>query len=53
MSKALGEVDDWYNWHGLKYFLYEYEEHLAGVHGIKLSWPEILLLQTMVSAKTK
>jgi hypothetical protein len=32
---------DWYAWYGIKYFLYEYEEHLAAGHAIKLSWAEI------------
>lgn len=38
---ALDEIEDWYSWFGLKYFLYEYEEHLAAGHAIKLSWAEI------------
>lgn len=36
---ALDDVEnDWYSWPGLKYVLYEYEEHLAGTHGVKVSW---------------
>ncbi len=30
--------NDWYSWGALKYVLYEYEEHLAGKHGVKVSW---------------
>lgn len=29
---------DWYYWTGLKYFLYEYEESLAGSKPVKVSW---------------
>jgi hypothetical protein len=34
---------DWYDWAGLKYFLYEYEEHLAAKKGAvpKISWEEV------------
>lgn len=34
---------DWYDWAGLKYFLYEYEEHLAGNKGAvpKIAWEEV------------
>ncbi|RJQ65747.1 MAG: DUF262 domain-containing protein [Desulfobacteraceae bacterium] len=32
----LGE--NWYDWVGLKYFLYEYEEYLAGGKEVKLPW---------------
>jgi len=36
---ALDDVEnDWYSWNALKYVLYEYEEHLAGQHGVKVSW---------------
>ena len=36
---ALDDVEnDWYWWVALKYVLYEYEEHLAGKHGVKVSW---------------
>jgi hypothetical protein len=33
---------DWYGWSGLKYFLYEYEEHLAGKKEVNLSWDAVL-----------
>ena len=29
---------DWYRWGGLKYFLYEYEQHLAGRKAVQLPW---------------
>ena len=29
---------DWYHWGALKYFLYEYEEHLAGKNPLTVSW---------------
>ena len=29
---------NWYGWSGLKYFLYEYEQHLAGNKVVKLPW---------------
>ena len=34
---------NWYDWIGLKYFLYEYEQHLADVRGdaVQLPWNEI------------
>jgi hypothetical protein len=34
---------DWYDWAGLKYFLYEYEESLAAKKGAlpKISWEEV------------
>lgn len=37
------EAYDWYAWAGLKYFLYEYEEHLARTKGAvpKVSWNEV------------
>lgn len=28
----------WYGWSGLRYFLYEYEEHLAGKQGPRVAW---------------
>jgi len=31
----------WYGWPGLKYFLYEYEEHLAGGKDIHLTWDRV------------
>ena len=35
--------DHWYWWRGLRYFLYEYEEHLASARGVspRVSWEEI------------
>lgn len=35
--------EDWYHWAGLKYFLYEYEEHLAGGRrrDVRLPWEVI------------
>lgn len=29
---------NWYQWSGLKYFLYEYEESLAGSKPVKITW---------------
>lgn len=29
---------DWYGWQGIKYFLYEYEEHRTGRKQVKLPW---------------
>lgn len=31
---------DWFRWHGLKYFLYEYEQHLAELAGqaVRMPW---------------
>jgi hypothetical protein len=43
-EEALRREDyDWYNWAGLKYFLYEYEEHLAGKKGAlpKIPWEDV------------
>ncbi len=43
-EEALSREDyDWYSWAGLKYFLYEYEEHLAGKRGAvpRISWDEV------------
>jgi hypothetical protein len=33
--------NDWYRWFGLKYFLYEYEEHLAGREQVRLRWEDV------------
>lgn len=35
--------EQWFWWTGLKYFLYEYEQHLASARGVlpKVSWEEI------------
>lgn len=30
--------NNWYTWQGLKYFLYEYEEHLARSGPVKIKW---------------
>ncbi len=37
------EPEPWYWWPGLRYFLYEYEQHLASARGVlpKVSWEEI------------
>lgn len=35
------EENNWYTWSGLKYFLYEYEEFLAGKHAVQLPWKAI------------
>lgn len=32
------EENDWYSWGGLKYLLYEYEEHLATNDEVQLPW---------------
>ena len=40
-ESELKRTDDWYRWGGLRYFLYEYEEHLAGKAAVKLSWEEV------------
>jgi hypothetical protein len=34
----LVEENDWYNWSGLKYFLYEYESHLAKGTPVRMAW---------------
>lgn len=36
------EAGNWYRWGGLKYFLYEYESHLAQLRGVpmKMPWEE-------------
>ena len=33
---------DWYNFYGLKYFLYEYEEKLARGRGVLLPWDKLV-----------
>jgi hypothetical protein len=35
---ALQAERDWYDWQGIKYFLYEYEEHRTGRKQVKLPW---------------
>lgn len=39
----LSEENDWYGWAGIKYFLYEYEEHLAQAASkpVKMPWAEV------------
>ncbi len=38
----LGETNNyWYGWSGLKYFLYEYEEYLAGSKPVRLAWKDV------------
>ena len=38
---ALDDLEnDWYSWPTLRYVLYEYEAHLAGKHGVKVSWDQ-------------
>ena len=37
----LAEERNWYNWRGLKYLLYEYEEDLAARRPVQISWAEI------------
>jgi hypothetical protein len=41
--KELEAEQNWYEWAGLKYFLYEYEEYLAKLKGAtpKVSWEEV------------
>jgi len=39
--RALFQRDGFYSWSGLRYFLFEFEQHLrdeAGMHGSKLDW---------------
>lgn len=33
---------NWYGWTGLKYLLYEYEQHLAGKKPVQISWIELI-----------
>lgn len=35
------EDENWYNWYRLKYFLFEYEEHLAKKKEIRIAWHDI------------
>lgn len=35
------EVGTWYGWSGLKYFLYEYEQHLAGADAVRIPWETV------------
>ena len=38
-----GEPEDWYNWSGLRYLLYEYEVELASKNGVspRVTWGEL------------
>lgn len=40
---VIQEENDWYSWSGIKYFLYEYEEHLAQVKKlpVKMPWEDV------------
>jgi NTP pyrophosphatase (non-canonical NTP hydrolase) len=35
------ETVNWYRWSGIKYFLYEYEQHLAGGRSLKVNWESL------------
>jgi hypothetical protein len=37
----LDKHDDWYDWYGIKYFLYEYEEHLAKGKAVQFPWEQL------------
>jgi Protein of unknown function DUF262/Protein of unknown function (DUF1524) len=39
--KLNDEENNWYVWGGLKYLLYEYEEHLAKDHTVQMPWRAI------------
>jgi hypothetical protein len=41
LEEKLNKVRDWYWWSGLRYFLYEYEEHLSDRNEIKLRWAQV------------
>lgn len=32
------ELNDWYHWSGIKYLLYEYEQHLVGADPVRIPW---------------
>ena len=40
-EQALDEHNDWYQWTGLRYFLYEWEQHCAQGAAVPLSWGEV------------
>jgi len=40
-SFMLHDENDWHAWYGIKYFLYEYEEELAGGRPINRKWGEV------------
>lgn len=33
--------NDWYGWDGVRYFLYEYEEHRAGGEAVRIAWKKV------------
>ncbi len=37
-KKTIFDGRNWYEWSGLRYFLYEYEEHCAGKQGPRVAW---------------
>jgi hypothetical protein len=41
MELLTDEDNDWYNWRGLKYLLYEYEESLAKGRPVKMPWSQL------------
>lgn len=41
LKRELEAPMDWYGWYGLKYFLYEYEEHLAKGKAVQLPWEKL------------
>ena len=40
------EDENWYMWGGIKYFLYEYEQHLADLKGVPVRMPWEALVQS-------
>lgn len=38
---SLGAMN-WYNFYGLKYFLYEFEEHLSKGKGVQMPWADLM-----------
>jgi len=42
LEKMQLEKMNWYNFYGLKYFLYEYEEDLSQGKGVQLPWKDVL-----------
>ncbi|MEZ4406195.1 MAG: DUF262 domain-containing HNH endonuclease family protein [Polyangiales bacterium] len=41
-EKPRDEDNNWYEWYGLRYFLYEWEEHRAGAIGVKKPWHDVI-----------
>jgi hypothetical protein len=35
------DVNDWYGWSGIKYFLFEYERHLTGNEDLGITWAQV------------